>query len=337
MLEIDGAEGGGQILRTALSLSAVLGQPVRLTNIRKPRPNPGLQPQHLTCVNALTKICRAKISGAELGSPTLSFEPGQVDGGEYFFDIGTAGSTSLVVQAVLPALLFAKKPSRVVVRGGTHVAWSPDFHFLQKVFAPAAALFGARFSLTLRAYGFYPKGGGEVELLVEPCGGLRGVHLSERGRCSEVEGISVCANLPAHIATRQAQAVLGIFPNAKLKTETAKALSPGSFVSLWCVCEGGFLGASALGRPGKSAEEVGREAAESMRALLASPACVDNHLGDQLMIYAALAKGSSVLRVAEFTAHERSNAVAIEAFTKKPFVFDGANGTISVEGIGFVR
>ncbi|MEM3030962.1 MAG: RNA 3'-terminal phosphate cyclase [Candidatus Micrarchaeia archaeon] len=337
MLEIDGAEGGGQILRTAVSLSAVLRQPVRVTNIRKPRPNPGLQPQHLTGVSALAKICKAEVEGAEKGSLHLSFKPGMVAGGEYFFDVGTAGSISLVLQAILPALLFAETPSRLVIRGGTHVAWSPDFHFLQHVFAPAAALFGARVSLSLRSYGFYPKGGGEVEAAVESCDGLKAVRLVERGECSGVEGVSACANLPEHIAARQAHAVLRIFPNARVKTEIATAASPGSFVSLWCACENGFLGASALGKPGKRAEDVGREAAEAMRALLASPVCADNHLGDQLMIYAALAEGESAFSVPSFTEHMRSNAVAIEAFTKKPFLFDEAKRTISVEGIGFRR
>jgi len=337
MLEIDGSEGGGQILRTALSLSAVLRTPVRVTNIRRPRPNPGLQAQHLTGVNALARISDARVEGAAKGSQTLLFEPGEARGGEHSFDIGTAGSISLVLQALLPPLLFAGEPSHITIKGGTHVPWSPDFHFLQNVFAPALSLFGARLSLRLLSYGFYPKGGGEVEAAIEPCGSLKAVHLIERGECDEVEGVSACSNLPEHVARRQREEVLRIFPGAKVEVLLAASPSPGSFVSLWCRCRNGFLGASALGKPGRRAEEVGGEAAGGMRSLLSSPACVDGHLADQLMVYAALAEGETALRVPGFTEHMRSNAMVIEAFTHKHFTFDDENKMMSVGGIGFQR
>jgi RNA 3'-terminal phosphate cyclase (ATP) len=199
-IQIDGSqgEGGGQILRTALSLAVITGQAIQIKNIRAKRKTPGLMRQHLTAVNAAVAI-----SGAEVGSTELSFKPGKVQGGNYNFNIGTAGSCTLVLQTVLPALLMAEQESRLVITGGTHNTMSPPFHFLQRAFIPLLKRMGVEVELQLNRFGFYPAGGGEITATIKPSTRLMPLHLVSRGERVKAYAESYFAGLPAHIAERE--------------------------------------------------------------------------------------------------------------------------------------
>jgi RNA 3'-phosphate cyclase len=210
VIEIDGSygEAGGQILRTALALSCLLGKPFRIFNIRKGRSKQGLMPQHLACVRALATISGASVRGDAVSSTELIFVPGKTKPGDYEFDIGTAGSTSLLLQAILPALAFAGKRSALTLKGGTHVPFSPPFHYISEVFIPTLRTIGINADTSVKSYGFYPKGGGEIKVKVFPPGQVRPVNLTYRGDINRIKGISGVVNLPTGIAERQRNACL---------------------------------------------------------------------------------------------------------------------------------
>src|SRR5438552_8769302 len=208
MIELDGSygEGGGQILRTSLALSLLTGQSFHLTNIRAGRPKPGLQPQHLMSVRAAAEVGKAQFRGASRDSIDLVFEPGLVSSGSYHFAIGTAGATGLVLHTVyLPLALRGAGPSELILEGGTHVQTSPCFHFLDTTWRAYLDLLGIQVRLRLSRPGFYPKGGGRVDVTVQPCSEIRGLQLLERGPPKAVTGISAVAGLPVDIARRQAR------------------------------------------------------------------------------------------------------------------------------------
>lgn len=305
MIEIDGSygEGGGQIVRTAVALSAVTGKPVRIKKIRQGRPKPGLAPQHAQAVSALARLCSAKITGVKPGSPEISFDPGAIQGGHYQIDIGTAGSITLLMQCLMPATFKADGPVTLEIRGGTDVQWSPTIDYFKNVFLPALACFRAEVSLEIRQRGYYPKGQGSVLLNVEPSD-LQSAHLT-RSEIQRVEGISHCSNLPEHVARRQAESALQALKEAGYDAEVSSEIlalpSTGSGITLWC----GFKGASALGERGLPAEKVGRTAAEEMISEMASSASVDVHLADQLIPYIALAGGGYTTRW--ISMHARTN------------------------------
>lgn len=292
MIEIDGSfgEGGGQIVRTAVALSAVTSYPVRITSIRKGRKNPGLSPQHVTAISALAQVANAEIEGAKPGSAEVIFRPGEIQGGEREIDIGTAGSITLLMQCLLPALVFADSPTTLTVRGGTDVKWSPTIDYLSQVALPAFAEFGVQSRLSCERRGYYPRGGGVATLEVAP-GRLRRTDLLASGP-GEVEGVSHSSNLPQHVAERQSEAATRVLGregfDAEISCETGTFPSTGSGITLWS----GRKGASALGERGLRAEKVGASAAEEMVAELRSRAAVDRYLADQLVPYLALAGGS---------------------------------------------
>ncbi len=313
MIEIDGSfgEGGGQIVRTAVALSAVTGEPVRITRIREGRKNPGLSPQHVTAILALAKVTNARIEGAKPRSQEITFRPGEVRGGEREIDIGTAGSITLLIQCFLPALVFADSPATLTVRGGTDVKWSPTIDYLSRVALPAFAEFGVQSRLSCERRGYYPRGGGLATLEVVP-GKLKRADLLavEPG---PVEGISHSSNLPEHVAKRQAEAAAEVLKgsgfDAKISCETNTLPSTGSGITLWS----GRRGASALGERGLPAEKVGASAAEEMAAELRSKAAVDRYLADQLVPYLALAGGS-------YTAPEVSRHASTNIWTATRFL-----------------
>ncbi|MCX6778226.1 MAG: RNA 3'-terminal phosphate cyclase [Candidatus Micrarchaeota archaeon] len=317
MIEIDGSSGGsggGQLLRTSLSLSMITKKAFRMTNIRAGRPNPGLAAQHLTALLAAAKVCGARIGGAGLGSVEIEFEPGEVKAGAYSFDVGTAGSASLVAQTLLPALCLAGGRSEIRITGGTHVEWSPAYHYLERVFIPFVSGFGVRCTAKLEKFGWYPAGGGVIRLAIEPSERFMGIAAVSRGELKGIFGISCSSNLPDHVAERQVSGALGVLPEAKLEIKRGDARSPGTWVGLWAEFEKGVCGASALGRRGKKAEEVGAEAARGLASLLAGTCCIDEHLADQSMIYAALAEGGTRLAIPAETDHIKTNAGVIREF-----------------------
>lgn len=306
MIEINGSfgEGGGQIVRTAVALSAVTGEPVQITRIRQGRPKPGLAAQHAQALRALAEICDARTSGAFPGSSEIIFTPGKVQGGTYRIEIGTAGSVTLLMQCLLPALLCADGPSSLQIQGGTDVQWSPTVDYFQNVFLPALSLFGAKVSLRVLRRGYYPKGQGEVLLRVEPAK-LKASYLERSDGIGNIQGVSHCSNLPEHVSIRQAesaeQALAEAGFSAKIDREVLQLPSLGSGITIWS----GYKGASSLGRKGFPAERVGRIAAELMIAELGSSAGVDAHLADQLIPYLALAGGSFTAR--EISLHAKTN------------------------------
>ncbi|MDM7934702.1 MAG: RNA 3'-terminal phosphate cyclase [Methanothrix sp.] len=320
MIEIDGSygEGGGQIVRTAVALSAVTGRPVRIRNIRRSRPRPGLAPQHAQAILALARVCSARTSGVAPLSTEVTFEPGEIRGGHYRVAIGTAGSITLLIQCLLPALLRADGPVSLEVQGGTDVLWSPTVDYLAHVFLPAIKRFGARAQLGLRQRGYYPRGEGCVVLRVEP-GDLEPAHLEPQD--SEVQGISHCSNLPEHVARRQADAASEALIKAGLRAEVGLEVlslpSTGSGITLWS----GLKGGSALGERGVPAERVGRRAAEELIGEIRYGAAVDIHLADQLIPYLALAGGSYTTR--EISMHTRTNIWTTRQFLDRRISVSG--------------
>jgi RNA 3'-terminal phosphate cyclase (ATP) len=345
MITIDGSygEGGGQIIRTALALSCVTGKAVRITNVRKNRSKPGLRPQHLTGVLACALISRAEVEGAALGSDSLVFSPHRISGGDYTFDVeqtagkGSAGSVSLILQAILLPLSRADAPSRIVLHGGTHVPLSPSVQYLSEVYLPALREIGVRVEIDLVRWGFYPIGKGEVTGRVEPSPDLRGLTWDQPGRIARVSGASAVANLPSHIADRQRAAAAQTLAAAGIQTDIhlieAPAVGRGTFCFLKADahhCTGGF---GSLGAIGKRAEAVGREAADECLAFVKSGAAVDRHLADQLLPYLALAHGPSTLTTEAVTSHLLTNQWVIRHFVDREITVEGepgARGRIAV-------
>ncbi|MEW6388299.1 MAG: RNA 3'-terminal phosphate cyclase [Thermodesulfobacteriota bacterium] len=329
MLYLDGSygEGGGQILRTSLSLAALLGRPVRLENIRAGRPKSGLRPQHLTAVRALARVTDAEITGAELGSRELTFRPGPPKGGPYLFDVaertGSAGSVTLIAQALLPPLLGASQASSLILRGGTHVPWSPPAHYLANVFLPALSRLGIQVKMTLVRWGWYPRGGGEVRLEINPAHTWPGVEWLVPPPLSEFRAISAAARLPEHVIHRQANRLkerLGI--DLPVEEITASGQDPGSLIFLW----GPGAGFSALGARGKPAERVADEATEAFLSFQARRAALDRHLADQIVLYLPRAKGPSAFSTETITSHLLTNLWAIEQFLGPTFKVQGDLG-----------
>ena len=347
MIEIDGSygEGGGAVLRNAVALSAVLGEPVRIWNIRAGRKEPGLKMQHLTGVKALADICGAEVSGLAKGSTEITFIPGKIKGGKHRLDIGTAGSITLVLQSLMPALAFAEKKTELELIGGTNVAWSPPADYMENVMLPVVKSMGFKGELAIEKRGWYPAGGGVVKTAFEPAGHLDPLRICERGNLLCVEGISVASNLPEHVVERQATAArkalsaTGI--ECRIRKEIAPATCPGSAVVLWArFSSGAVLGGSSIGERGKPAEKVGEEAAKELLAAIESGAALDVHLCDQMLIFAALAEGESEFSASAWSSHSATNAWLIQQFIKKGFqIKNEENGRVRVriEGIGLKR
>jgi len=342
MIEIDGSlgEGGGQVLRTALSLSCVTGKPFRIRNIRASRPKPGLRRQHLVAVQAAARIASANVVGDHLGSTELSFLPGLVTPGDYSFAIGTAGSTPLVLQTLIPPLLLASGPSRLTLSGGTHVPFSPSWHYLAEVFAPVLLRLGARIELTLERCGFYPKGGGSVHCRIHPCAGFSPLSAGPRGELLRVSGVSAVGNLPLSIAERQARSSSSALQGAPgaavplgLPNQAVAAFGQGTFLFIKGEYQGAISGFTALGARGRSAEVVGREAAAEFLTHHATGMPVDPHLADQLVLYLAQAKFPSILATPRITSHLETNLAVTGCFLDIEFEITGmrdAPGTITI-------
>ena len=329
MLVIDGSrgEGGGQILRTALSLAALQGRPVVLENIRLRRPKPGLRPQHLTAVRAVAAITQAEVSGADIGSTALTFKPRGIFPGQYTFDVaerpGSAGSVTLIAQALLPPLALADVPSVLTLKGGTHVPWSPPAHYLSLVFFPALQELGLSARLELLTWGWYPQGGGTMRVYIQPRRALAPVNWTAPPETRDFQALSAAANLPQHVITRQRErltAQLG-WP-VPIEAIQAPSRGRGSLVFLW----GPRAGFAALGARGKRAETVADEVAEAFHRFQSAPAAVDCHLADQIVLYLALAPGSSVITTEDITSHLVTNIMVIEQFLGPSFELQGQIG-----------
>ncbi|ASI98242.1 RNA 3'-terminal phosphate cyclase [Thermococcus celer] len=328
-VEIDGSygEGGGQILRTAVALSVITGRPVRITRIRANRSNPGLRPQHLHGIVALKELSNARVKGAQVGSTYLEFVPGDARPKHVRVPIKTAGSVTLVLQALLPAMAFTGGSFEVT--GGTDVPWSPPVDYLKNVTLHALERMGLRVELEVRRRGHYPKGGGLVVGRVEPWEERRPLIALEWRRIERFSGISHATNLPSHVAERQAKAAeerLGELYNVpvEIEREVSRSLGPGSGVVVWAETDGLRLGGDALGKRGKPAEVVGREAADELVEALTPGKAVDRFLGDQLIPFLAFAGGE--IGVSEITSHLATNVWVVERFLGRTFEVEGDVG-----------
>jgi RNA 3'-terminal phosphate cyclase (ATP) len=326
-VEIDGSsgEGGGQILRTSLSLSCITGRPLRILNIRKGRKKPGLMSQHITCVNAISEICNAEVSGNEMGSTELLFIPKKIKHGNYAFDIKTAGSSSLVLQTLLPPLILTDGPSQIIIKGGSHVPFSPTYHYIAEVFIPMLNRIGIKVDCSINRYGFYPKGGGEVKFRIFPAERLKGLNLVSRGNLVSIRGYSGVSHLPMNIAQRQRDSLLRrIHPlSAEIEVLNVSSHGEGSFVFLKIEYENTIAGFSSLGKKGKPAEHVGEEAAKEFMNFHNTSACLDPHLCDQIVIYLSLSREDSTLTTSCITQHLITNLWVIERFLKINYQVEG--------------
>lgn len=333
MLEIDGSAGGGQIVRTALSLSALSGTAVRIESVRGDRPTPGLGAQHLAAVEAAAALCSATVEGGEEGSETLVFRPEAVEADDVSVDVGTAGSIALVFDTLLPLAVALDEPATVTVTGGTDVKWAPLVSYLQRVKLPLVAEAGLDADITVDRRGFYPAGGGRATLTLRPSE-LSPLSLTERGALRRIEVYSTATEelADAEVADRQAAAVAtGLDADVSVGTTTSyvEAHSPGSSLLLVAVYENTRAGFSALGEAGKPSEDVAAEAVEAFHRFQEGAAAVDRHLADQSLVFLAL--GGGAVLAPELTDHVETNRGVIEAFGYDLAVSDGDGGVV-IEG-----
>ncbi len=327
---IDGTlgEGGGQILRTSLSLSLVTGKPFRIENVRAGRARPGLLRQHLTAVLAAAEVSGAEVEGATLSSSCLTFTPGPVRPGDYRFAVGTAGSGILVFQTVLPALMLANGSSRVAIEGGTHNTAAPPYEFLSRTFLPLVERLGPKIRLHFERYGFYPAGGGRFSAEIEPAAALSPLHLGARGEITSRRVVAIVANLPRHIAQREAETAASMLNwGAELHAveATRESSGPGNVTMIEIGTDETTAIFTAFGQLGISAEKVAGNAAREAREYLVSKAVACEHLTDQLLLPMALAGAGSFTAV-KVNLHARTNMEVIAKFLPVHFetvVLDG--------------
>lgn len=331
MIEIDGSygEGGGQLLRMAVALSALRGLPAKVTKIRAGRPNPGLAPQHVTAVRAVATLASAEVEGLEVGSSEITFRPGSIVPGRHAFDVGTAGSVTLVLQACLPVAFAAPDTVRLRITGGTDVRWSPPLDAFARVFLPWLRRLGGRVDMETIRRGYYPKGGGMVEVMVQPSREWSTLDLLESGPVRRIRGIAHVSNLPEDIPKRMKHAALRRLhghPDVQIEERVYRgeeAIGQGGALVLWAETEQSLLEGSALAERGKPSERVGEEAASKLAAELASGAAVDVHTADQLLLYLALADGPSAFTVREVSGHLRSLSWLIPQFLDRRIDIEG--------------
>ncbi len=345
MITIDGStgEGGGQVLRTALSLAAILGQPVEILNIRAGRKQPGLRPQHVQSVRAAAAICNARLEGVQEHSSELRFEPQTPpQPGAYVFAIGTAGAATLVLQTVLLPMALAGGPSSIIVRGGTHVAWSPPFDYVEQVYLPAVAALGVQCRLELVRWGFYPKGGGEIRAAIEAVSSaLAGLRPSQidpwwaqpRDELTALSVLSAASNVGNQVTARQASRAYNRLAAARLPvTPQTRLLNPSSAGPGTCVFllaeyeSGARAGFTGYGRQGYPAERVADDAVDAFLAHHATDAPVDPHLADQLILPLALVDQPLAFRTSQITQHLLTNIWVVEQFLGTRFQVIGQAG-----------
>ncbi len=339
-IKIDGSfgEGGGQILRTSLSLSAATKRPIEVFNIRARRKKPGLMAQHLEAVRAITKICNGELTGAEIGSTSISFVPKETKGGKYTIEIGTAGSVSLVLQTIFIPLSTAKTPSTVTITGGTHVPWSPCFHYLALQWLFYLKRIGFDATVEMIRAGFYPKGGGEISAHIKPVREIKPLIIEDRGRLKMIRGISAVGNLNRSIAERQKQQAEKRLSTAPLYQEGTgvcpyeiqivelPAFGQGTMLLLLAEFEHAQCCYYGLGAIGKRAETVADEACDALFYFLKTKASVDEYLADQLLLPLALSKEKSNFATPRISQHLLTNIEVIKKFLPVRFDVTGKEG-----------
>jgi RNA 3'-terminal phosphate cyclase (ATP) len=334
LLTIDGSqgEGGGQILRTTLALSLVTGRAFRIEGIRAGRPKPGLLRQHLTAVQAAARVSGATVNGAELGSSVLTFEPGDVCGGDLELAVGTAGSATLVLQAILPALLLAPCSSRVVLEGGTHNPYAPPFDFLDRTLLPVLRRMGGRVTASLDRHGFYPAGGGRFTVDVEPVSRLDPIDLRDRGPV-QVSARALVSGVPEGVAKRELKVVneqLGVSWDALEPVVVHTSPGPGNALLIAITSEEMTEIVTGFGEKHVGAAVVASHACKEARAYIASDVPVGVHLADQLLVPMALAGGGRFRTLAP-SRHTATNAAVLKQFADVDVTLASeADGTCTV-------
>lgn len=349
-LEIDGSvlEGGGQILRISISLSAILCVPVRVTNIRAGRSKPGLAAQHLKGIELVADICQAKLKGANIGSTEIEFVPGRIRCGHYLADTRTAGSISLLLQVALPCAIVADGPVTLDLKGGTNADMAPQIDYMTEVFKPVLARSGAEFQLRIHRRGYFPKGGGHVTVDINPVRKLNSINITDRGTLTKIYGWSfVAGNLPikmSYLMADGAKRLLSdIHRNINIECyKEERNFAPDNCNGIILVAEfssGCIVGSDGLGKRGADAAEVGRGAAQRLRNALGAGACLDNHAQDQMIVYMALADGFSAIRVGEVTLHTKTAIYIAELIAKVKFNIrpDGDQNIIECTGLGYTN
>jgi RNA 3'-terminal phosphate cyclase (ATP) len=324
ILQISGDSGGGQLLRSSLSLAMITGLPFRMTNIRGKRPKPGLMRQHLTCVKAAAEVCDACVDGAELGSVELVFRPGKVAGGDYSFAIGSGGSTTLVLQTLLPALLHAEAESTLRIEGGTHNPMAPPFDFIEHCYLPVIQSLGAKTEVKLECHGFMQAGGGVISAEVRPIKKWKKLKLTDRGALHESFGRVLHAHLHRDIAEREITTATQLleWPVGQIGLRYANdSTGPGNAILLGARFENVCEISSGIAQQGRSAEAVATGAAKGLRSYLASEAPVGVHLADQLLLPMALA-GGGVFHTLAISSHTQTNMALIEQFLPVKFAVE---------------
>lgn len=342
IIELDGAqgEGGGQVLRSSLALSMVTGKPFRIHNIRAGRSKPGLMRQHLTSVNAAASVGGAKVTGAEIGSTELEFRPGGISGGEYRFAVGTAGSATLVLQTVLPALLIADKPSLLTLEGGTHNPFAPPFDFLEKSFIPILERMGHDVQVTLKSYGFYPAGGGEIQVRVTPKDRSKWRFLDwmDRGEITRRRARILVAHLPESIGKRQVRLIRNKFNWSENEVEVVNVKnSPGPGNAVIVELQNNYATevVTGFGSKGAPSESVIKSVVQPVREYLVSTAPVGEHLADQLMIPCAL-MGQGRYRAIKASSHAVTNRNVLESFLSTKIDIHDADASEGGDGVVFL-
>jgi RNA 3'-terminal phosphate cyclase (ATP) len=321
MITIDGShgEGGGQLVRMSCALSALTGKPIRLNRVRARRAPPGLAPQHLAAVQAVAQLCNAETEGLALRTQEFTFIPDPIRGGEFRFDVGTAGSITLVLQAVLPVAIAAPAASTFHILGGTDVKAAPPFDYFRYVFLPLLQRLGLDARVTLVRRGYFPRGGGEVEVCVQP-GTPSSLMLDTPGALQGLGGIAHIANLPAHIVERMqhtASEVLSEYGRTHIDTRQlgyAEAIGPGGAIVLWARLTNCLLGGAQVAQRGIPAERIAEQAAYALQAELRAAITIDVHAADQLLIYLALSGRPAHFTVRAYTSHAQTTAWLIEQF-----------------------
>jgi RNA 3'-terminal phosphate cyclase (ATP) len=332
MIVIDGSagEGGGQILRTALTLSMISGRPFLIENIRANRSVSGLRPQHLAAVRLAAQISSAEVNGDEPGSQWLKFAPGKIKPGAYAYDIGTAGSTSLLLQAVFLPLAFQNGSTTLALQGGTHVPSSPSYHFLSDIWLPFMNQLGIPMDLRLQRAGYYPEGGGQIYVRLKSAEKILPIAQLERGELLRIRGNVGISNLRAEIAQRMKHQALrrleAVIRDVKIKTVEFLSASAGIFIFLMAEFENAKFGFCGLGRKGKRAEHIADETVDQLVSILHIPGAVDYHLGDQILLPLAFSETPSSFSTPVITRHLTTNATMIKKFIPVSIKIQGALG-----------
>lgn len=341
VIEISGdlMEGGGQILRTSVSLAAITRKKVRITKIRANRPNPGLRKQHITAIKAAAALTNSDAKGLQVGSRSFEYDPQALEGGQFRFDIGTAGSVSLVIQTILPIALWAENSTLIELTGGTDVKWSPPIDYLRFVLFPTLRnLLGAEIGIDLKQRGHFPRGGGRLTLEISPLDTFDyEIQLKSAGTPRMINGLSHCVRLPSHVAQRQAEGASEHLISQNLEVGSIEIESyprsadphygPGSGIVIFVETDKGrILGGDSIGERGKKAERVGKDAAMNLNSAIKSHTAVDKNLGDMLIPFMALSTHQSILSVSEVTSHLLTNIEIVKKFISREFRVEGDIG-----------